>query len=249
MRRIDRNRHPVIRGILLAVTLVLGANAAWLAAVANLSLGTFLAGGLAVGLLVWAFVFTDLPKLANGAIIVVLAAALVSSGLLAWYGSSDNVDYHEDAVIVLGAAVHGTTLSSTLQARLDTALAYHKQNPLAWIVVTGGQGAQEDIAEANAAATYLLSQGVSDGQILRDELSTSTEENFAFAKRLLDGQLGSSYRVAFVTDDFHVFRAERTARSAGLAATHLSCHSPWYFWSANYARETVVALWSLLQRS
>ncbi|PFG17413.1 DUF218 domain-containing protein [Propionicimonas paludicola] len=239
----------MVRAILLGMALALGVNALWLAAVANLSLGNFLAGALAVGLLVWAFVFADLPKLANGAIIGVLAAVLVSSGLLAWYGSSDNVDYHEDAVIVLGAAVHGTTVSSTLQARLDTALAYHQQNPKAWIVVTGGQGAQEDISEAKAAATYLLSRGVPDGQILRDELSTSTEENFAFAKRLLDSQLGSRYRIAFVTDDFHVFRAERTARSAGLVPTHLSCHSPWYFWSANYSRETVAALWSLLQPS
>lgn len=246
MRRSARNPHPVIRWMLLTVALGLGADALWLAIVANLALGTFLVGAVALGLAVWAFGFGRLPAAANTGIILVLAAGMATSGFLAWYGNSNTVDYREDAVIVLGAAVHGTTPSSTLVERLNNALAYHERNPGAWIVVTGGQGAQEDIPEAQAAAIYLESQGVSRSQILRDEQSTSTEENFAFAKRLLDSQLGSGYRVAFVTDDFHVFRAERTARTVGLVATHLSCQEPWYFWPTNYSRETVVALWSLV---
>lgn len=238
----------MIRAVLAVIAVGLGFNAFWLAAVANFTLGTFLVGLLAVGLGVWAFLFTGLPKAANATVVVVLAGLIAASGFLAWHGNANDVDYHEDAVIVLGAAVHGRTLSNTFTQRLDTAVAYHKLNPAAWVVVTGGQGAQEDVTEADAAAAYLQTRGIADRQILRDELSTSTEENFLFAKRLLDARLAPGYRVAFVTDDFHVFRAERTARGVGLVATHLSCHSPWYFWPANYARETVVALWSLLPR-
>ncbi len=249
VRSIDASAHPVIRVVLLIFGLGLGANALWLAAVANLTLGTLLVGLLAVAFLVWAGVFGRLTGLANGLIVAALVALLAWSGFLAWFGNHNTVDGHEDAVIVLGAAVHGSTLSNTFKERLDTTVAYHAQNPDAWIVVTGGQGPQEDLTEADAAATYLESQGIPGDQILRDEKSTSTEENFRFAKDLLDRQLGATYRVGFITDDFHVFRAERLARAAGLDPTHLSCHSPWYFWPVNYARESVVALWNLLAGS
>lgn len=246
MRNQDRDHHFIVRGILLTSALALGGNALWLAAVANFTLGTFLVGALAVGLMVWVIIFTSLPKLVNAIIVLGLVAFLASSGFLAWHGNSSDVDYREDAVIVLGAAVHGSVISDSFKARLDAAVAYHEQNPSALIVVTGGQGPQEDMTEAHAAEIYLEGKGIFDDQILREERSTSTEENFVFAKLLLDQQLGTSYRVVFITDDFHVFRAERTARGAGLAATHLSCQSPWYFWPANYARETAVALWSLM---
>lgn len=230
----------------MGLALVLGANALWLAAVANITLGTFAVGALAVGAMTWAIVLPSLPKFVNVIIVVTQVAFLASAGFLAWHGNSSDVDYREDAVIVLGSAVHGSTISDTVKARLDAAVAYHEQNPSAWIVVTGGQGPQEGMTEAHVAETYLESRGIFDDQILREEKSTSTEENFVFAKLLLDKQLGPNYRVVFITDDFHVFRAERTARSAGLAApTHLSCQSPWYFWPSNYARETAVALWSL----
>jgi len=248
VRPIDHDPHPVVRGILLFAALALGANALWLSAVANFTLGTFLVGLLAVGLGIWAFVFTDIPKLVNGAFIAVLVAVAASSSFLAWHGNSDDADYHEDAVIVLGAAVHGSTISDTFRERLDVAVAYHERNPSALIVVTGGQGPQEDLTEAQAAEAYLKSRSILADQILRDDKSTSTEENFRFAKQLLDQRLNAGYRVAFVTDDFHVFRAERTARGAGLVATHLSSHAAWYFWPANYARETVAAIWSLLPR-
>jgi len=246
MKSAQRRPHRLMGGILLAFAAVLGANGIWLAAVANLTLGTLLVCVFAVALLVWAFVFTRLPRLANGAIIAAVVVLLASSGFLAWAGNVNTVDYREDAVIVLGAAVHGSTLSNTFQERLDTALAYHQRNPQAWVVVTGGQGPQEDLAEAAAAAIYLESNGVSPRQILRDEKSTSTEENLRYAKGLLDKQLGPNYRAAFITDDFHIFRAERVARGVGLDATHLSCHSPWYFWPTNYARETAVTAWNLL---
>ncbi len=45
-----------------------------------------------------------------------------------------------DAVIVLGAAVHGDTMSLTLQNRVDVAIDYLNEHEDAVCVVSGGQG-------------------------------------------------------------------------------------------------------------
>ena len=167
------------------------------------------------------------------------------SGFLAVVGRADNATYGEDAVIVLGAAVHGDEVSRTLASRLDRAVAYHERNPGAVVVVTGGQGPQENLPEGVAMRAYLLGQGVPDASIVVEDKASSTEENFAFSKALLDARLPAGYRVTFVTDEFHVYRAGRIAAAAGLDATHVSSRTPWYFWPANYLREDllVVALW------
>ena len=78
--------------------------------------------------------------------------------------------------------------------------------------------------------------------IVVEDRSTSTEENFALSKSLLDQRLGSGYTVVFVTDEFHVYRAEQIAAAAGLTARHVSSRTPWYFWPANYLRESVAVV-------
>jgi len=89
---------------------------------------------------------------------------------------------------------------------------------------------------------YLVSRGVTADAVVLEDRSTSTEENFAFSKVLLDQRFDDDYRVVFVTDEFHVYRAGCTAERAGLAAQHVSSRTPWYFWPANYLRETVAVV-------
>ncbi len=235
----------VTRGLARAALFVFGAaltaNAAWLAVTANLTLGTAMVALLGLGCLASGIWFSRLTRhrvIAAVALLVVVAIIGLSS-FLANYGTNDNALYDEDAVVVLGAAVHGRELSNTLVGRLDAALSYHQRNPAALVVVSGGQGPQEEIPEAVAMRQYLLDHGVPDDHIIVEDRSTSTEENFANARVLLDRVLPARYSVAFVTDEFHVYRAERIAASAGLTATHVSGRTPWYFWPANYLRESV----------
>lgn len=223
----------------------LSVNAAWLALTANLTVGTAATAVAGLALVTWGI---WLPRIRLGwqlAAVAVVMAVLSLSTFLAVQGSRDNADDTEDAVIVLGAAVHGSELSPTLQGRLDTAGAYWQRNPRALIVVSGGQGIQEDLPEGVAMAAYLVSQGVPADQVVVEDQATSTEENFRFSRRLLDQRLPPGYRVVFVTDEFHVYRAERIAAAAGVNATHVAHRTPWYFWATNFLREdlAVVALW------
>jgi len=237
----------LLRWVLGLAGLAFLANAAWLALTRNLNLGMALVAAVGLALLAWGVWLERLSrmlwlKLTCG---VAAAGVIVVSVFLAVYGSIDTATGDEDAVIVLGAAVHGSEPSNTLVGRLDAALAYHQRNPSALIVVSGGQGFQEDLPEGVAMRDYLVAHGVPDAEVLVEDRASSTVENFAFSKALLDARLAPGYRVVFVTDDFHVFRAGRIAAAAGLDATHVASSTSAYFWASNYLRETVAVVTSL----
>lgn len=235
------------RGALAVLGLFLAANGIWLLATANLNTGVLLQLAVAVGLVVFG-VWRRISRtrwLTVPAILVVAAFGLIS-GFLAGYGLNDTASDDEEALIVLGAAVHGREVSPSLAQRLEVAVGYHQRNPEALIVVTGGQGPQEDVAEAVAARDHLLAQGVPDDVIVVEDRSTSTEENFDFARGLLDERLDGAYRVAFVTNEYHVWRAARLAEGAGLDATHLHSATRWYVWPSSYLRESAAVLRTLV---
>ena len=123
-----------------------------------------------------------------------------------------------DAVIVLGAGVNGETPSMALQTRIDAAAAYLEQHPDVPVVLSGGQGSGEDITEAEAMRRALKAKGMPEDRLLLEESSTSTAENFAFSKVLLeDHDIDTDTAViAVVTNDFHIFRAKLIAQREGL---------------------------------
>lgn len=237
----------VLRWVLGLAGLALVTNAVWLALTRNLNLGMALVAGVGLALLAWGGWFEQLNRMLWLKVACIAAAAGVVgvSVFLAVHGSTDTATGDEEAVIVLGAAVHGREPSNTLIGRLDAALAYHQRNPSALIVVTGGQGFQEDLPEGVAMRAYLLARGVPAEVIVTEDRARDTVENFAFSRELLDRRLAPGYRVVFVTDDFHVFRAGRIAAATGLDATHVASSTSWYFWASNYLRETVAVVTSL----
>ena len=210
------------------VTLVLGAIitiiAIWATFYSNLHLGLFLTIALGLILLAlgvfWGKINLPLKCVVAGGVAVVI---IFVSGLFIC-GVRDNVTYNEDVLIVLGAGIKGEAVGLGLQRRLDAAIEYHHKNPNALIVVTGGQGAQEDITEALAMERYLLKNGVPQELIVKEETATSTNENFRFSKVILDEALGDEYTVAFITTDYHVYRGESIAKIEGFGET-THCHS------------------------
>lgn len=173
--------------------------------------------------------------------------ALIVITVLVGYGSVDNVTYNEDALIVLGAGIKGEELTYPLLHRLNKAVEYSKKNKRALIIVSGGQGPQENITEALAMERFLIKNGIPVEKIIKEEKASSTYENFAFSRRILDGYFKRPYKVAFITNNFHVYRATRLARIAGIEATHCNAHIEWYTYTVNYFREftAVLKLWVL----
>ncbi|SMC21363.1 Uncharacterized SAM-binding protein YcdF, DUF218 family [Andreprevotia lacus DSM 23236] len=121
------------------------------------------------------------------------------------------------AIIVLGSGLDGDRPSPMLQARLNRARQLAGQYPHAVLVVSGGQGLSEAVSEADAMRTDLLAHGIADSRILREDRSTSTQENLLFSHRVLarHGHQPDSDAVLVVSSDFHMWRAGRIAQRQG----------------------------------
>lgn len=155
---------------------------------------------------------------------------------------------NEQVVIVLGAGLRGETVSDTLRRRLDRALEYYNAHPDCLLILSGGQGPDEAIPEAEGMARYLRARGVPQENLLLEDRSTSTEENFAFSLALMHGRgLDESTPIIFVTNRFHCYRAAQYAQKVGFKEVRtLACGtSPIYLLSA-VMREAVAicALWA-----
>ena len=162
------------------------------------------------------------------------------------FGQNDTVTYKEDALIVLGAGIADETPSLILQARLEAVLEYYLRNPEVVIVVSGGQGPRESVTEALAMERYLVSGGVPSEKILKEEEATTTRENIAFSKGLLDEYFDGEYTIAFITNDFHVFRTHIIVLRVGLTGTHMHAKIPRYSIPANYLRESIACLFEVI---
>lgn len=177
-------------------------------------------------------------------LIIIILIILLTSIFFAVYGRKDNVTFKEDAVIVLGKGLDGDKVPVNLAKRLDKAIEYYKKNPSVIIIVSGGKGSKDKLTEAQAMYDYLISKNIPDEKIIKEDKSTITYENFAFSSEILKEKLGENYSVAFISNYFHIWRAERHAKELGLNVTHLGSKIKWYTVPANYLREfiTFVAL-------
>lgn len=236
----------ITRATLIIIGIIISVDAITLIFTANLHVGHFLTLAAGVSLV---FLGAFLKKLPTWIIVlyaVVAICTLIFCSVLVLYGSQDTTSYNEDAVIILGAGIHREAPGQTLTGRLDTSLEYYKRNSDVVLIVSGGQGPQEDITEAEAMARYLIAGGVDPNNIILEENATSSRENFAFSKSLLDEYFDSEYSVVFITNEYHVYRAEFTAKEEGYTSlSHLHSRTSLYTLIPNLLREclAIVKTW------
>lgn len=90
-------------------------------------------------------------------------------------------------VMIFGCYVRGDEPGRTLTARLDAALSLLKRYPNADCIVSGGQGSNEAISEAEAMRRYLVSRGIAEERITLEDRSTNTSENLEYTFAILTG--------------------------------------------------------------
>lgn len=237
-------KKTIIRAILLILGTAVTINGICVMIYANLTVGTFLTLLLGLALLLPAVLWGKTAallkkptwKAAAAVVISGFGAMLLCCAMLFVYGINDTVKYNEDYLVVLGCGVHGDTPSLMLKARLDKALEYLEKNNDCTIIVTGGQGPDENIPEAEAMRRYLTAHGVSESRIIAENKSTSTSENFRFSNALVNGALANE-SVAMITTDFHIYRAEALGGMQDIHPSHLSSKTEWYNIIPSYMRE------------
>lgn len=210
----------------------------------GINAGTAITFAVASALLLFAFFYEKLPLAIRIAFYSLFAIGLVFASFLPIYGSVETVDYQEDAVIVLGAGLRGEEPSKALRFRLDAAYDYAMQNPKAIVIVSGGQGENELIAESTAMKRYLVKKGLPEDRIMEEDKSTSTQENLAFSKAILDKTLGNYDRIVIISNDYHILRAESLAKEAGFTnVTHTAAQTPFSIFVPCTLRECLAVIY------
>ncbi|WP_312950653.1 YdcF family protein [Streptococcus parasuis] len=140
-----------------------------------------------------------------------------------------------DYVVVLGAGLIGDQVTPLLASRIDKGIAIYKKQPGCKLIMSGGQGPDEIIAEGQAMANYALEKGVPAEDILIENQSTNTEENLKFSFALMK----SGSRFALVTNYYHVFRALLLARKLKIKCIGYGARTKFYFSLNAFIREFV----------
>ena len=234
-----REAFLILGVVLIVETLIIST-------LSNYNLGVILPAFFGVPLVFLAFM---LPKMNKGFLLflkwLIAACYAVAIGIFLVCGflmtraSSQGENVEVDAVIVLGAAVHGDKVTWVLENRLNTAMEYMQEHPNAICVVSGGQGAGESVTEASAMKKYMVERGMDETRIYTEEKAKNTMENFEFSKAIIDEVADANARIAFVTTNFHVYRAGQVAREQGVNAVGIPADDVWYLRLNNFMRECV----------
>lgn len=241
---------------LIVTGLVFFINGGALCCVSNINTGLILTVLIGLFFFAWGIFYEKVRELTQKGVlrvlkILVIVAVCFEACLVSYVaiiGEIDSVTYDEDALIVLGAGLRGDRVTLPLKARLDKALEYHKENPDALIIVSGGQGVQETVTEAYAMKKYLVEHGVPQDLVVEEDKATSTSENMKYSRKILVEKYGDDVKIAFVTNNFHVFRSKQLAKSAGFKdVSHIHTSLQWYNYIPNYLRETlaIFKMWIL----
>lgn len=150
-----------------------------------------------------------------------------------------------DYVVVLGSGlIGGRRVPPLLASRLDRGREVHQRlaaherraGDAPVLLLSGGQGPDEEVPESHAMADYLVERGFPPGALVREDRSRTTEENMIFSKELMERDRPGSSCV-IVTNNFHAFRAAILARRAGLDGQVVGSPTAAYFWPSATMRE------------
>ncbi len=161
-------------------------------------------------------------------------------------GDHSHISNDPQIMVIFGCQVMPWGPSALLQDRLDMALDYLEDHPDMTVVVTGGQGDNEHVSEAQCMYDYLTGHGVHGGQILLEDQSHNTKQNVDHTIALLKAEgYGSDQQVLLVSNGFHLARIRmlwgrvgRPEQISTLAAP--SSHGPTQLWM--YVREPLALI-------
>ena len=169
-----------------------------------------------------------------------LIGVIIVNVVVVRYEPKKDMDY----IIILGCGIRKDgTPTPILKSRLDRALLFYRQQKEQTgkelcFITSGGKGSDEVISESECMKRYLTEHGISDEQIIEENQSTTTLENMRFSKEKLADK-SSDAKIAFSTNNYHVFRSGYFAGCVGMRAVGMGAKTKWYFWPNAAVREFI----------
>lgn len=117
-----------------------------------------------------------------------------------------DIEKNYDIALVLGCSIYGI-----MQHRADDAINLYRQGVIDKLFLTGGVGflsKNRQDSEANVMRKYMLQQGINDNDIIVEDRSRDTYENFNNSLKQIEAECGKNGKIVIVTSDFHSKRSK-----------------------------------------
>lgn len=151
-------------------------------------------------------------------VVLILGLVVCSiTGILIFRAGQPQPEVSCPYIVVLGAQVRESGPSASLQERIDAAYAYLTAHPDTIAIVSGGQGSDEPMSEAQCMFDELVAKGIAPERIFKEDQATSTWGNLTFSLDIIESITGSRpASVGVVSSEYHLFRTGLQAKAYGL---------------------------------
>lgn len=187
-------------------------------------------------------------------ILKLMSAVLLSSSLaftaMEVKHCKGSKDENADILLILGCRVKGDTAEDTLKMRIERAREYLEKHPDTIAIACGGIVHDDQTkSEAEVIKDSLVSCGIQESRIILEDKSLTTKQNFINAKAIIENMKDEkTFTIAFLSSDFHLFRAKVLSKMCGLSCRTVAADSPKNLKAKNYIREFVVFPFVLLNK-
>ena len=175
-----------------------------------------------------------------------LAAAAVTEAVIikASFGSpGEEADY----LVVLGAKVRSDGPSVSLWDRINGAYDYLAAHPGTIAVVSGGQGPDEHMTEAQSMFDELTAMGIDPDRIWMEDKATSTKENILFSLDLIEEKTGERPdKLWVVSSEYHLCRAGMMTRDCGVEFAGVPASTSRFSQKVNHFLREIAGVWHYL---
>lgn len=161
--------------------------------------------------------------------------------------SFGNPKEHANYMVVLGAKVRPDGPSVSLWDRIYKAYDYMAEHPDVIAIVSGGQGNDEVMSEAQSMFDNLVAMGISPDRIWLEDRATSTDENMRFSLDVIQQKTGERpAKLAILSSEYHLFRASLMAKKLGIGFVGVPARTSRLSQLINHGMREVAGVWHFL---
>ena len=179
------------------------------------------------------------------AVLIIAVMIFVIASSVKIISASHNPPDTDTTVVVLGCQVRYDGPSLSLYERLVAAYDFLNENEDLKCVLSGGQGSDEPMSEAECMYNWLVAKGIDPDRLYMEDKSTSTDENLLFTKQLIK-EKGLNPKITIITNDFHQYRASKIASELGMESYSVSGKTHPILFTTYFLREIGGVLYELV---
>ena len=147
-------------------------------------------------------------------------------------------------IVVLGAQVRDDGPSMSLWERIVAAKEYLEENPDTVAIVSGGQGGDEPMTEAQCMYDELIKLGIPAERLRKEENATSTWGNLTYSLDIIETETGERpTSVGVVSSEYHLFRTGLQAEGLGLEISAIPAKTGSFDRFLHYYVREVFGVW------